>query len=166
MKVSYLRLETWAKVLPEPRLRSSPQLPKKAAQSSGTDKVLQRRGRETRPTGSLVSPVQELWATNNRTQFKTRSTHGMVQNDKEVRQEQTVSADKEREMGVKISHKRWVWKQKFQNTERKLTLLKRFNKISNQDELTLEEIKIMKWPENEASVSKLRILTKVKNDTH
>lgn len=26
-------------------------------------------------------------------------------------------------------------KQKFQNTERKLTLLKRFNKISNQDEL-------------------------------
>lgn len=101
VKVSYLRLETWAKVLPEPRLRSSPQLPKEADQSSGTDKVVQWRGRETRPTGSVVSPVQELWATNNRTQFKTRSTHGMVQNDKEGRQEQRVSTDKEREIGGK-----------------------------------------------------------------
>ena len=101
VKVSYLRLETWAKVLPEPRLRSSPQLPKEADQSTGTDKVVQWRGRETRPTGSVASPVQELWATNNRTQFKTRSTHGMVQNDKEGRQEQRVSTDKEREIGGK-----------------------------------------------------------------
>ena len=56
--MSHLRLES--KVLPEPRLRSSPPLPKKAAQSSGTDKVVWWRGKETRLTGSVVSPVQEL----------------------------------------------------------------------------------------------------------